>query len=275
VSPRLHAWEARLTAAADETIVCSESMRAELAQLFAARPHVIPCGLAARSAPPAAPGAGGADALALPPRGAGGPVLAFLGRLVPEKGVQVLLQALPHLHALHPALTLVIAGAGPLRPELEALAAPFGDRVRFAGFLAEPAKSALLARADLVVVPSLYEPFGLVALEAMAAGTPLLVSDVGGLADIVEDGVTGLKFPPGDAAALAERAASSLGNAAAAQARAAAALATVRERFAIARVAAETARVYMSAIRKRGASQLPAEATTLRHAAGIPNTSGS
>lgn len=250
VSPRLHAQEARLITAADEVIVCSESMRAELLRAHPnapAQPRVIPCGHPAAAAPPPQ----------LTPRRADAPVLAFLGRLVPEKGVQVLLAALPHLLAEFPALTLVIAGEGPLRPELEAQAAPFGERVRFAGFLAGDAKAALLAHADLVVMPSLYEPFGLVALEALAAGAPLLASDVGGLAGIVTPGVTGELAPPGDAGALAAHALALLRDPAHAAGLAAAAKRAVRERFAIGRTAAETVDAYEAAIARRASAQKP------------------
>jgi 1,4-alpha-glucan branching enzyme len=255
VSPHLHAQEARLLAAADEVIVCSEAMRAELRRAHPdapAQPRVIPCG---HNAPAPDAAAGAASPLALPPRSADAPVLAFLGRLVPEKGVQVLLTALPHLLARYPALTLVIAGEGPQRPELEALAAPFGERVRFAGFLAGEAKAALLARADLTVMPSLYEPFGLVALEAMMAGTPLLASAVGGLADIVTHGADGELVPPGDADALAERTLAMLGDAAYRSKLAAAAQQTVRERYSMKLVAEQTVRVYETAIARQESQQ--------------------
>lgn len=270
VSSRLHAQEARLLAAADEVIVCSEAMRAELRRAHPdapAEPRVIPCGHAvparaaaddtpsshalspATKAGPSSP----SPAEALPPRRADAPVLAFLGRLVPEKGAQVLLTALPHLLAEFPALTLVIAGEGPLRPELETQAASFGERVRFAGFLAGDAKSALLDRADLVVMPSLYEPFGLVALEAMAAGTPLLASAVGGLAGIVTPGVDGELVPPGDAEALAAVALMLLRDPAYAARLAVSARQTVRERYGMQRAAADTVMVYEAAIARRAA----------------------
>jgi glycogen synthase len=74
----------------------------------------------------------------------------------------------------------------------------------FAGHLAEPDLATLLAAADVAVVPSLYEPFGMVALEVAAARTPLVVAATGGLREIVEPGVTGATFPPGDVAGLAD-----------------------------------------------------------------------
>lgn len=132
-------------------------------------------------------------------------VVVFIGRLVYEKGVQVLLEAMPSVLGQVPGTKLVIAGAGPMRETLERRAAEMGlgDRVAFWGFIDDETKAGLYAAADLCVFPSLYEPFGIVALEAMASGTPLVVSDVGGLAEIVEHGTTGFKALPGHTESLA------------------------------------------------------------------------
>jgi 1,4-alpha-glucan branching enzyme len=132
-------------------------------------------------------------------------VVLFIGRLVYEKGVQVLLEAMPSVLAQVPGAKLVVAGAGPMRQTLERRAAEMGlgDRVAFWGFIDDGTKAELYAAADLCVFPSLYEPFGIVALEAMASRTPLVVSDVGGLAEIVEHGTTGFKALPGHTESLA------------------------------------------------------------------------
>jgi len=132
-------------------------------------------------------------------------VVLFIGRLVYEKGVQVLLEAMPAVLAQVPGAKLVVAGAGPMRQKLEQRAAEMGlgDRVAFWGFIDDGTKAELYAAADLCVFPSLYEPFGIVALEAMASRTPLVVSDVGGLAEIVEHGTTGFKALPGHTESLA------------------------------------------------------------------------
>lgn len=119
--------------------------------------------------------------------------VVFAGRLEYEKGVQVLMTATDGL-----PLDVRIAGRGSYGPALRRDA---HDGVRFEGHLPQPALARLLASAAIVVVPSLYEPFGLAALEAMAAGTPVVVSDVGGLRDLVPDGV-GLRVPPDDPVAL-------------------------------------------------------------------------
>jgi glycogen(starch) synthase len=201
----IHSVEWWLTYEARRVITCSSYMRWEVTRLFDLPPEkveVIPNGVdAARwKARPAA----AARARA---RYAGdGPLLLFTGRLVYEKGAQDLLAALPRLRRRHPGLRLVVAGTGPYLDDLRALARQrrLGRAVEFAGFLGEPELAALVAAADCLVVPSRYEPFGLVAVEAAAAGTPVVAADVGGLRDLVEDGVTGLRFPAGDPAALAE-----------------------------------------------------------------------
>jgi glycogen(starch) synthase len=134
-----------------------------------------------------------------------GPLVAYGGRLVHEKGVQDLLAAVPALRRRHPGLRVVVAGTGPAAADLreQARALRLGRSVAFAGFVPDAYLAALVAAADCAVVPSRYEPFGMVALEAAAAGTPVAVADVGGLAEIVADGRTGLRFAPADPAALA------------------------------------------------------------------------
>ncbi|HEX3031989.1 MAG TPA: glycosyltransferase family 4 protein, partial [Bacillota bacterium] len=77
------------------------------------------------------------------------------------------------------------------------------DKVHFPGFVSDDERNNLLSIASMAVFPSLYEPFGIVALEGMAAGKPVIVADTGGLGEIVSHGYNGLKFPPGDSNALA------------------------------------------------------------------------
>ena len=138
-----------------------------------------------------------------PPPPPGAPRLAVVGRLVPIKGHAILLEALAAARARVPALTLEVAGDGPLDGELRGLAERHGvaDAVTFLGRVAPVAP--VLERAEIVVVPSLGEGFGMVALEAMERGRPVVASAVGGLPEIVEDGRTGLLVPTGDAASLA------------------------------------------------------------------------
>ncbi len=149
---------------------------------------------------------------ALPPRAearalvglpANGPVVGFAGRLTPVKGPQVLLAAAPLLTHEVAGVAIALAGEGPQRGLLEAAAASLGGtaRVRFLGPLADVRP--LLAAADAWAIPSLAEGGGIVALEAMAAGVPLVASAVGGLLESVHPECSGLLVQPGDAAALA------------------------------------------------------------------------
>lgn len=134
--------------------------------------------------------------------------LAFAGRLVPEKGVHVLLDAMALLPASLAHVRLRIAGDGPERGALEARARSLGlaDRVEFLGQLSRDAVERRFATAAVQVVPSVWcEPFGLVAVEAMARGTPVVVAAAGALPEIVHDGRTGHVVPAGDAGALARR----------------------------------------------------------------------
>ena len=131
------------------------------------------------------------------------PRLVCVGRLVPIKGHDTLLRSFAAATESVPGLTLEIAGDGPLRGELEALAAQLGvtGAVTFAGRVGrtEP----VYERAAVVVVPSRGEGFGMVALEAAERGRAVIASAVGGLPEIVEDGTTGLLVPPDDVERLA------------------------------------------------------------------------
>lgn len=134
------------------------------------------------------------------------PLLFFMGRIVYEKGLHVLLDALPAVLARLPNLRLVVAGDGPLRGQFERQARQLGiaDNVTFYGFADDDDRDRFLRGAQAAVFPSLYEPFGIVALEGMAADVPVIVGDVGGFAEIVSHRKTGLLARPGDASALAE-----------------------------------------------------------------------
>jgi glycosyltransferase involved in cell wall biosynthesis len=129
-----------------------------------------------------------------------GPVLLFVGRLVREKGVQVLLEAAPDILERHPGANIVIAGAGYYEEELRALTNAKGlcERVKFFGLANDADLSELYTIADVLVVPSLYEPFGIVALEGMAARVAVVTSDAGGLKDIVEHTTDGITTFAGD-----------------------------------------------------------------------------
>lgn len=131
-------------------------------------------------------------------------ILFFVGRLVREKGVEVLLQALPAVFSAHPKARAIISGKGPMLEVLQQMVASLGigNNVTFTGFINDRERNVLLSAADIAIFPSLYEPFGIVALEAMITGTPVIVSDVGGMGEVVQDGVDGLKCPPANPQAL-------------------------------------------------------------------------
>lgn len=120
-------------------------------------------------------------------------LILYVGRLVPQKGVEFLIQAVPKLGSKYPGAKVVIVGEGWLRGHLEYLANQTGQRWRFnfTGFVPDAELIGLLKSADVLVVPSIYEPFGIVALEGMAAGVPVVASQVGGLAEVVEHDRTG------------------------------------------------------------------------------------
>lgn len=127
------------------------------------------------------------------------------GRLHPSKGQDVLIQALPRVVEAVPEVDVVFAGGGSERERLESLALELGvqHHVRFAGALPRTEVFRLMAEAAVVVVPSRDEAFGLVNIEAMAMGTPVVASRVGGIPEIVREGVDGLLFESEDAAGLA------------------------------------------------------------------------
>lgn len=141
-----------------------------------------------------------------PPRADGDPSVLFVGRLVAQKGVDILLRAFGLVRHRLPDARLVVVGDGDQALYLRRLARYLGlmPRVRFAGWQTGPELVRRYGEADVVAVPSRYEPFGLVALEAMSCARPVVASRVGGLAEIVRDDPTGVLVPPGDHLRLAQ-----------------------------------------------------------------------
>ena len=131
------------------------------------------------------------------------PRLLCVGRLIPIKGHIVLLRAFAEARKQVPGLTLDIAGRGPLEPALKALARELGieDAVRFLGYVS-PIQDAI-ERSAVIVVPSMGEGFGMVALEAMERARPVIAASIGGLGELVADGETGVLVTPGEAEPLA------------------------------------------------------------------------
>jgi glycogen synthase len=247
----IHTVEWWLAHEASRVLVCSGYMRWEVNRLLELPPSkvdVIPNGVddrvwrATRRA----------VAAARVRFAAGGPLIGYAGRLVYEKGVQHLVGAVPQLRKQHPGLRVVIAGDGPYRGELQEETSRLGlhDAVSFPGFLATTELPAMLAATNATVVPSMYEPFGMVALEAAAAGAPLAVADTGGLAEIVEPGVTGVTFPHSDPDALAVAVDTLLADAVFARRVARRARSMVTQRYGWAAIAARTAESYAAASRE-------------------------
>lgn len=205
LSDAIHGIEHWLVHEADHVIACSQHMRHEVEQLFAvpgSHVSVIANGIDPKRwrATPTR------TAQARDAHGATGPLVVFVGRLEWEKGAHTLIDALPRLRRRLPGLRAVIAGRGGHAEELErqVRARRLGRAVDFVGWLPEPELHGLIAAADALVIPSLYEPFGLVALEGAALGAPLVVARTGGLAEFVVDGMTGRVFEPGDVPGMAD-----------------------------------------------------------------------
>jgi glycosyltransferase involved in cell wall biosynthesis len=165
--------------------------------------------------------------------------LLFVGRLVEKKGVRYLLDALAILARRYPDLELTVAGDGPLRPSLERRAAELGivDSVHFLGGVPHSSLPDLYRRATLAVFPFVVaadgdqEGFGLVVVEAMGCGCPVIASDLPAVHSSVEPGVTATLVPPTDVAALAAAIAKYLDDPAERARHADAALARVHDRF--------------------------------------------
>lgn len=130
-------------------------------------------------------------------------VILFAAKLIPRKRAMDLLQAVTQLVSKHPRTVLAIAGSGPEETNLREAAAASGKHVRFVGFKNQSEMPALLAAADVFVLPAANEPWGLAINEAMAAGLPVIVSDdVGAAPDLVAGMHSGVVYPVGDVVQL-------------------------------------------------------------------------
>jgi rhamnosyl/mannosyltransferase len=185
------------------------------------------------------------------------PIVLFVGRLVPYKGVGVLLRALVDVRA-----RLVIVGNGPLLTELEALANELGvaDRTRFAGNVDADELSALYNACDLFVLPSVTraEAFGMVQLEAMSCRKPVISTDLpSGVPWVNQHEVTGLVVPPGDARALGAAVETMLGDSQLRARMGENGRARVEKEFSIRRLVEQTTALYQSVVRSAGRDVQP------------------
>ncbi|MEO6457189.1 MAG: glycosyltransferase family 4 protein [Chloroflexia bacterium] len=132
------------------------------------------------------------------------PIVYYVGRMVHEKGLSVIVESAPYVLREWPGVKFVLAGGGNV-DSLRAKARDLGveGSILFPGRVPDEVRDGLFKVADVAVFPSIYEPFGIVALEAMAAGTPVVVSDVGGLTEVVDLHETGIKVYPNDPRSLA------------------------------------------------------------------------
>jgi glycogen synthase len=197
----IHAAERRMAHRADAVIVCSYYMRGHVADIFGIderRVSVIPNGVDPGELRPS----GDLQALRTSFAAPEERLVLLVGRLVYEKGFQLALDALPGVIERVGGVRFLVAGSGTHEAELKSQAERLGllRHGTFLGWIGDDVLHSLYRIADLCVVPSIYEPFGLVALEAMASGCPCIVADTGGLREVVPHGErVGLRFNGGDA----------------------------------------------------------------------------
>jgi glycogen(starch) synthase len=236
---------------ADRVITCSAYMREHVADIYGLEERrivVIPNGIDPAELVPVAD----LDALRREFADPGERLVLLVGRLVYEKGFQLALEALPGLIERVGNVRFIVAGSGTHEHELRAQARELGldEHGVFLGWIGDDVLHSLYRISDLCVVPSIYEPFGLVALEAMASGCPCLVADTGGLREVVPNEEVGLRFHSRDPESLGKMAERVLTDAA------------LRDRLVVeasehvltfdwADVAEQAARVYAALVRER------------------------
>lgn len=132
-------------------------------------------------------------------------IVFFIGRHVEEKGIQTLIRAIPRVTASYPNVKFVIAGTGPRYEYLKDLVCQLGinNNVIFTGFIEDKKRNSFFKNSEIAVFPSIYEPFGIVALEAMACKVPVIVGDTGGFREIVRHNLDGIRVSPGNEEDLA------------------------------------------------------------------------
>ena len=203
----IHGVERWITNRSDRVLVCSTFMREQVVDIFGVdedRVEVIPNGIDPEDLQPQN------DAELRRLRGEfAAPdesLVLLVGRLVYEKGFQFALEALPEIIERQPKTRFIVAGSGTHEEELRKQAEELGlmEHGTFVGWIGDDVLHSLYRIADVCVVPSIYEPFGLVALEAMASSCPCIVADTGGLREVVPHDEVGLRFRAKDPKSLAE-----------------------------------------------------------------------
>ena len=203
----IHGVERWITNRADRVIACSYYMREQVVDIFGVeekRVVVIPNGIDPEDLHPQDESE--LERLRAEFAAPDERLVLLIGRLVYEKGFQLALEAMPRLVREVPGTRFLVAGSGTHEAELRRQATELGldDHGTFLGWIGDDVLHSLYRIADVCVVPSIYEPFGLVALEAMASGCPCIVADTGGLREVVPHEEAGLRFRPRDPEALGE-----------------------------------------------------------------------
>jgi glycogen(starch) synthase len=248
----IHAAERAMVRRADRVITCSEFMRRHVARVFGVAPRRITAiqnAIDPRDLEPVADDLDGLRARFAAPDER---LVLMVGRLVYEKGFHVALDALAPVINRLGNVRFVVAGTGTAEQELkrQARRLRLARHGTFLGWTGDDMLHSLYRVADLCIVPSIYEPFGLVALEAMASGCLCVVADTGGLKEVVPgDGSVGHRFPSRDAEALSDIVEQVLGDDEA-RARAVEAAREHVLQFDWAEVARETLGVYEALVRK-------------------------
>jgi len=257
LSKAIHAAEWHLAQEADLIITCSRFMSRETVthlQVPADKVVVIPNAVDAAAFADLRERRAGLGAFRQQWAAAEEPLVFYVGRLVGEKGVDLLVEAMAEVCRELPQARAVIAGKGPedYTRQLQESIVRLGleRRVHLVGYLSDEDRDRFYSVADVAVFPSRYEPFGIVALEAMAAGIPVVVAEGSGLAEVVEHGRTGLHVARNSAAALAQGILQVLRHPEAAQARAQVAQTVVRNHYNWDQVAEQTLTAYDEALRR-------------------------
>jgi len=245
--------ERKLVSQARRVIVCSHHMKDEVQYFFQIPDHkldVIPNGvdlttLANKHSPQEL--AAFRSKYAAPEE----KIVFTVSRLVYEKGVHLLIQAMPQVLQECPQVRLIVAGKGPEADNLKLQAenSSVADQASFIGFVSDEARNLFFEVADCAIFASLYEPFGIVALEAMALGCPLIVSDVGGFSEMVKHAETGIKIYPDNVDSTAWGIVHALKNPNWAKKHTLKAQQSVQERFNWSRIAALTIETYQRTLR--------------------------
>lgn len=195
----IHKQEKHLIESSDHLIVCSDYMREELTAIFGVSSEklsIIANGIDALEAK-------GGQTIHLPDRN-GKKLIFSVGRIVAEKGFETIIEAAELAKQTATPVFFVIAGKGPMLANYQKIVVDrdLADAVDFIGYITDEEKEAYYRECSVAVFPSLYEPFGIVALESMKHGKPTIVTRVGGLQGIIQHMETGFLIPPDDPAQL-------------------------------------------------------------------------